>query len=261
MAAVSLAAREKSISRKMSRLPVESVTDLNTCSTEIIASDMKLSLFRHHCILLLTGLWLAGGSPAAHGADPAANTSADPVILVLGDSLSAEYGLTRGSGWVSLLTLRLKQQRIKAQVVNASISGDTTSGGRSRLTPLLAQHKPSLVVIELGANDALRGLPLQMTQDNLSHMTKQAQAAGARVLLVGMQVPPNYGADYAQRFAGVFRAVASGERAALVPFLLKDVADAPNANSLFQKDRIHPTEQAHPTLLNNVWPELKKLLK
>ncbi|MEY4756129.1 MAG: hypothetical protein RJA34_1027 [Pseudomonadota bacterium] len=221
---------------------------------------MKLSLFRRHCILLLTGLWLAGGWPVA----TASATSVSPsgtTLLILGDSLSAEYGLKRGTGWVSLLQQRLDQQRIKAQVVNASISGDTTSGGRSRLPALLAQHRPTHVVIELGANDALRGLPLQMTQDNLSRMTEQAQAAGARVLLVGMQVPPNYGADYAQRFAGIFRTVATSQRAALVPFFLKGVADAPNAMDLFQNDRIHPKEEAHPTLLNNVWPELKKLLK
>ncbi|MFM1908467.1 MAG: hypothetical protein RLZZ591_2144 [Pseudomonadota bacterium] len=220
---------------------------------------MKLSLFRRHCIALLTGLWLTGGWAVAQSAGPAAPSGT--TILILGDSLSAEYGLKRGSGWVTLLQQRLTEQRFKAQVINASISGDTTSGGRSRLPALLAQHQPTHVVIELGANDALRGLPLQMTQDNLSHMTRQAQAAGARVLLVGMQVPPNYGADYAQRFAGVFSAVAASQRTALVPFLLKGVADVPNAMQLFQNDRIHPKEEAHPTLLNNVWPELKKLLK
>ena len=220
---------------------------------------MKLSLFRRHCIALLTGLWLTGGWAATQSAGPA--SAPGTTILILGDSLSAEYGLKRGSGWVSLLQQRLAEQRIKAKVINASISGDTTSGGRSRLPALLALHGPTHVVIELGANDALRGLPLQMTQDNLSHMTQQAQAAGARVLLVGMQVPPNYGRDYAQRFAGVFGTVAATHRATLVPFLLKGVADAPNAMQLFQNDRIHPKEEAHPTLLNNVWPELKKLLK
>lgn len=182
-------------------------------------------------------------------------------ILIVGDSLSAEYGLRRGSGWVALLEQRLKTEKISATVVNASISGDTSSGGLSRLGPLLAQHKPTHVIIELGGNDALRGLPLQMTQDNLGQMTQAAQKAGARVLLVGMQVPPNYGQDYAARFADSFKTVARAHKAALLPFLLKGVADAPNAAQLFQPDRIHPREEAHPVMLNNVWPELRKLLK
>jgi acyl-CoA thioesterase-1 len=179
---------------------------------------------------------------------------------VVGDSLSAEYGLKRGSGWVALLEKRLAQQKIAASVVNASISGDTTSGGRSRLAPLLAQHKPSIVVIELGANDALRGLPLGMTEDNLSWMTEAAQKAGAKVLLVGVQVPPNYGTDYANRFAGLYEKVAKARKAALAPFLLKGVADDPEPLKWFQPDRIHPKAEAHPQMLDNVWPELKKLL-
>jgi acyl-CoA thioesterase I len=182
-------------------------------------------------------------------------------ILVVGDSLSAEYGLKRGTGWVALLEQRLAQQKIAARVVNASISGDTTSGGRSRLAASLAQHKPDIVVIELGANDALRGLPLKMTEDNLTAMTQAAQKAGARVLLVGLQVPPNYGADYAARFANLFEQVAKANRAAVVPFLLAGIADAPDATAQFQADRIHPKAEAHPHMLDNVWPELKKLLK
>jgi acyl-CoA thioesterase-1 len=182
-------------------------------------------------------------------------------ILVLGDSLSAEYGLKRGSGWVALLEQKLESEKIQATVINASISGDTTSGGRSRLPALLAQHQPTHLIIELGANDALRGLPLPQTQDNLNHMTQAAQAAGAKVLLIGMQVPPNYGQDYTDRFAAVFTSVAKTHKTALVPFLLKGVADVPDNLRLFQADRIHPREEAHPTLLANVWPELKKLLK
>ncbi len=182
-------------------------------------------------------------------------------IVILGDSLSAEYGLARGTGWVALLEKQLKAEKIDAAVVNASISGDTTSGGRSRLPAVLAQHKPTHVIIELGGNDALRGLPLKMTEENLKAMTQAAQKAGAKVLLVGMQVPPNYGADYSARFAGTFTTVAKAEKAALVPFLLKGVADRPNATELFQADRIHPTAQAQPAMLANVWPELKKLLK
>ena len=154
----------------------------------------------------------------------------------------------------------MRSQRIAARVVNASISGDTTSGGRSRLSALLAQHKPQVVVIELGGNDALRGLPLGGTEDNLTQMTHVSQQAGARVLLVGMQVPPNYGADYGKRFAGLFAKVAKDNKAALVPFLLSGVADGDDAARLFQADRIHPKAEAHPQMLANVWPELKKLL-
>lgn len=179
---------------------------------------------------------------------------------MLGDSLSAEYGLKRGSGWVALLEQRLAQEKVTAKVINASISGDTTSGGRSRLPALLAQHQPTLVVIELGGNDALRGLPLSMTQDNLTAMTQTAQASRAKVLLVGMQVPPNYGKDYVAKFTDTFAAVAKANKAALVPFLLKGVADGPDATRLFQPDRIHPVEAAHPTILNTVWPTLKKLI-
>jgi acyl-CoA thioesterase-1 len=182
-------------------------------------------------------------------------------ILVLGDSLSAEYGLERGSGWVALLEKQLAQEHIVAAVVNASLSGDTSSGGRSALPKLLKQHQPTHVIIELGANDALRGLPLAMTRDNLDAMTEAAKAAGAQVVLVGMQVPPNYGRRYSDEFADLFVAVAKKEGAALVPFLLKGVADAPQAESLFQPDRLHPLARAHPTMLANVWPVLRPLLR
>lgn len=181
-------------------------------------------------------------------------------ILVVGDSLSAEYGLRRGTGWVALLEKRLSTEKIAAKVINASISGDTTSGGRSRLPALLVQHKPSHVIIELGGNDALRGLPLKMTQENLSAMTQAAQKAGAKVLLVGMQVPPNYGADYAKQFEKAFETVATAMKVPLVPFFLKGVADGADPLKLFQNDRIHPKEEAHPIMLDNVWPALKKIL-
>ena len=185
---------------------------------------------------------------------------AKPVILVVGDSLSAEYGLKRGEGWVPLLEKRLAEQKIAATVVNASISGDTTSGGRARLAALLKQHQPTHVVLELGGNDALRGLPIQNTEDNLTQMTKAAQAAGAKVLIVGMQVPPNYGGDYLKRFEAIFQKVATTTKAAVVPFLLRGVADGPDAANLFQPDRIHRVAAAQPRMLDNVWPELKKLL-
>jgi acyl-CoA thioesterase-1 len=181
-------------------------------------------------------------------------------ILVVGDSLSAEYGLNRGEGWVALLQRRLERQKVPARVVNASISGDTTSGGRSRLPALLAQHKPDVVVIELGGNDALRGLPLEMTRQSLAAMTAQAQGAGARVLLVGVQLPPNYGADYTNRFAALFGEVARAHKAAVVPSIMAGFGDAADSQRWFQADRIHPVAQAHPRMLDNVWPALKKLL-
>ena len=210
------------------------------------------------------GASFAQGTKAAAAAasnSPAAKSSEGKVVLVLGDSLSAEYGLSRGTGWVALLDKKLAEEKIAARVVNASISGDTTSGGRSRLAALVAQHQPAVVVIELGGNDALRGLPLELTADNLTAMTQAAQKAGAKVLLVGMQVPPNYGADYGRRFSGVFVDVAKANKAAVVPFMLKGVADGPDATRMFQADRIHPTQEAHPIILANVWPELRKLLK
>jgi acyl-CoA thioesterase-1 len=215
------------------------------------------SLVRRHCIALVLLAGLAG-SFSAGAAQPAPQKPA--TILVVGDSLSAEYGLKRGSGWVALMDQRLVQEKITATVVNASISGDTTSGGRSRLPALLAKHQPTVVIIELGGNDALRGLPLPITQENLQVMTQAAQAAKAKVVIVGMQMPPNYGQDYGARFAAIYATVAKANKTGLVPFLLKDVADGPDALRLFQNDRIHPTEAAHPTILNNVWPSVKKLL-
>lgn len=201
------------------------------------------------------------GLPAQAAASAAARSrQAAPVILVVGDSLSAEYGLPRGTGWVALLEQCLAREKIAAKVVNASISGDTTAGGRSRLPELLRRHQPTHVILELGGNDALRGLSLAATQANLSAMARAAKAAGARVVVVGMQVPPNYGRQYSAEFVALFAKVARGEGAALVPFLLKGVADAPQAAALFQPDRIHPTQAAHPIMLGNVWPVLRPLL-
>ena len=220
-------------------------------------------MYRRHFISALVLAAVAGLSPAAGAAmaPQAPPTSKPRTILVLGDSLSAEYGLKRGSGWVALLEKKLKAEKWPVTVVNASISGDTTAGGRSRLAGLLAQHQPSHVIIELGGNDALRGLPLQLTEDNLNQMTQAAQKAGAKVLLIGMQVPPNYGKDYAARFAALFAGVAKANNTALVPFLLKGIADTPDSTGMFQADRIHPKEEAHPIILANVWPKLQKLLK
>jgi acyl-CoA thioesterase-1 len=223
-------------------------------------SLMGLSVVRRHCIAALILASFAGAKPS-FGKESATQGARSAKILVVGDSLSAEYGIKRGSGWVALLEQRLAREKLSVTVINASISGDTTSGGRSRLPALLAQHQPTVVVIELGGNDALRGLPLTMTQENLTEMTRAAQRSGAKVLLAGMQVPPNYGQDYTKRFSEVFGTVARSTKAALVPFLLKGVADAPNATALFQADRIHPREEAHPTILNTMWPAIKNLLK
>ena len=185
---------------------------------------------------------------------------ADPTprkLLVLGDSLSAEYGLTRGTGWVALLSKRLAEKRLPFEVINASISGETTAGGQTRLAQLLERHRPAVVVIELGGNDALRGLPLASTEDNLRTMVKAAKKSGAQTLLLGMMMPPNYGRAYGEQFASSFKRVADGEKVALVPFFLAGIGDR---IELFQPDRIHPTEQAQPLMLENVWPALSKLV-
>ncbi|AMO95763.1 GDSL-like Lipase/Acylhydrolase family protein [Collimonas fungivorans] len=175
---------------------------------------------------------------------------------MLGDSLSAEYGLARGSGWVSLLQQRLKAENLGGNVVNASISGETSSGGKTRL-PALLQQRPDIVIIELGANDALRGLQLNATESNLRAMISAAQQAKAKVLLVGMRIPPNYGRDYTEKFFALYATLAKQAKVPLVPFLLEGVADKPE---MFQADRMHPVAQAHPIMLNNVWPGLKPLL-
>ena len=183
------------------------------------------------------------------------------LILIVGDSLSAEYGLKRGTGWVPLLEKQLAAEKKTAKVINASISGDTTSGGRSRIGALLKTHRPSIVVIVVGGNDALRGLPLDMTEANLTAITQAAKKSGAKVLLLGMQVPPNYGGAYGATFSRLFSKVAQAEKVPLMPFFLKGVADVPDVAAQFQADRIHPNEQAQPKMLANVWTELKKLLK
>jgi acyl-CoA thioesterase-1 len=182
------------------------------------------------------------------------------VVLVVGDSISAEYGLQRGQGWVSLLSTELAAQKTNALVINASLSGETTSGGRSRLPALLLQHQPQVVVIELGGNDALRGLALTQTQDNLLTMTKAAKAAGAKVLMLGMQMPPNYGADYAAQFAAAYDQAARQGQAKLLPFFLQGIGDDPDPMKWFQADRIHPNAAAQPRLMKNVWPLLKPWL-
>lgn len=182
---------------------------------------------------------------------------APKTILVLGDSLSAEYGLKRGTGWVALLEQRLAEKKINARVINASISGDTTSGGLDRIAALLKKYQPTTVIIELGANDGLRGLPLASSEKNLRAIISNIKSNHASVLLIGMQIPPNYGAEYTDQFTAMYKKIATKEKVRLVPFLLEGVADKPE---LFQTDQLHLTAQAHPAILNNVWPYLLPLI-
>jgi acyl-CoA thioesterase-1 len=181
-----------------------------------------------------------------------------PVILVYGDSLSAGYGIAVDQGWVNLLSLRLRNAGYGLQVVNASVSGETTTGGLARLPRALAAQDPRYVIIELGANDGLRGLPLETTRANLDAMVSLAAKQNRRVLLLGMRMPPNYGERYTQGYAAIFSELARHHHVALVPFLLEGVADKP---ALMQRDDLHPNEHGQPILLDNVWMVLKPLLR
>lgn len=223
---------------------------------------------RRHFIARMAALAAAGPWLQAHAQKtaqpapaPSAPANAEHKVLIVGDSLSAEYGLARGTGWVALLEQRIRQNQLHAQVINASVSGETTAGGRARMAALLKQHQPSIVVVELGGNDALRGLPMKSTADNLRSMLQAAQNSGAQTVLLGMQMPPNYGAAYAREFAQTFTTVAQNTLTALLPFFLEGVADGPNPTALFQADRIHPNAQAQPRMLDNVWPLLEPLLR
>jgi acyl-CoA thioesterase-1 len=194
----------------------------------------------------------------AGAALPAGGWAAEKSILVFGDSLSAAYGIAQARGWVALLAERLRRERPDYSVVNASISGETTAGGLSRIDAALEKHKPAIVILELGGNDGLRGLPVLQMKQNLDRMVARAQKAGSRVLLVGIRVPPNYGPAYTEAFEAAFRDVARTHRAALLPFLLDGVAEK---DGLFQPDRIHPTQEAQPLIERHVWSALKPLLK
>jgi len=209
---------------------------------------MRLAVcFRHAlCAFLLAAVPLASAQDKS------------PVLLVVGDSVSAGYGLTGGQGWVESLSKKLAAEGYRYRVVNASISGDTTAGGRARLPALLAQHKPAVVVIELGGNDALRGGKLATTRDNLDAMVVASQAAGAKVLVVGMEIPPNYGPAYAREFRDLYTSVSTTRKVPLVPSFFAGFGED---LSFFQADRIHPTAQAQSRLLDNVWPQLVPLLK
>jgi acyl-CoA thioesterase-1 len=184
--------------------------------------------------------------------------AAEKSILIFGDSLSAAYGLARERGWVALLEERLKRERPDYSVVNASVSGETSAGGRARIAEALARHRPAVVVLELGGNDGLRGLPAEQMKANLGAIIERSRAAGARVLLVGVRMPPNYGPEYTQAFESAFTELAKRYRVALLPSILEGFGEK---RELFQPDGIHPTAQAQPLIVERVWPALRPLLK
>jgi len=183
---------------------------------------------------------------------------AGPTLLVYGDSLSAAYGIAQKEGWVTLLEQRLRQKHFDYTVVNASISGETSSGGASRIAAALARHRPRIVILVLGSNDGLRGLPVAQMRDNLAVIIRAAQKAGARVLLVGMKMPPNYGPQYTREFEQAFAALAKQHKTGFVPFLLEGIA---GKRDNFLDDNLHPTAQVQPLILENVWKGLAPLLR
>jgi len=226
---------------------------------------MNILLQKTHQLVRLTFLclWLnlsfatqAHAAPTATTAPTATNVSV-PKILIVGDSLSSEYGIVRNTGWVQQLRAKLAQQNINAVVINTSISGDTTSGGLTRLPALLKTHQPNLVLIELGGNDALRGLSLTVSEQNLTNMIKLAKAAGAKVVLAGMQIPPNYGEQYTTQFKKMYESISLNTQTALIPFFLAGLETRPD---LFISDNIHPNEAAQEIILNNVWHVLIKVI-
>jgi acyl-CoA thioesterase I len=216
-----------------------------------MATPLLLPRIFASCIAAIAIVFALAAGTALHAAEA-------PVILVVGDSISAGYGLSSGEGWVDLLASKVTSEGYPYRVMNASISGDTTAGGRARLAGLLKQHRPAIVIIELGANDALRGGNLAATRANLDAMVAAAQAAGAKVLIVGMQIPPNYGAVYGREFGALFGDVAKVRKAAVVPYAFEGFGED---LAQFQPDRIHPTAAAQRRILANVWPALSALLQ
>lgn len=204
-------------------------------------------------VIFLLALWCAQ-APNAAAADPAR----DPVILVFGDSLGAAYGVAPDRGWVRLLAERLHAQGYGYAVVNASVTGETTDGGLARLQRTLAMQRPAILLLELGGNDGLRGLPPATTRANLDAMLNMARSGGTDVLLIGIRMPPNYGPRYTAEFEAMYPSLAQAHRVPLVPFLLAGVAERAE---MMQADRIHPNERSQPVLLDNVWPQLQALLK
>lgn len=221
-------------------------------STSVLSSTISRFL-SWLALLILPFLLLAATQVQADDSSQSRQT-----LLVLGDSISAGYGLRQGQGWVNLLDKRLKEQGYNTQVINASISGETTPGGLTRLPALLRQHQPDLVLLELGGNDGLRGLPLHLMQNNLSRMIDLTRQADATPVLLGIQLPPNYGRRYTAAFAAVYPTLAEQKQVAIVPFILEKIAIYPD---LMQSDGIHPKAEAQRQLLDNIWPSLKPLLK
>lgn len=203
-------------------------------------------------LILAAGLLALAPTLRAYAAAPQ-----KPRILVVGDSLSAEYGIRRDSGWVAILQQRLNDAGLAYEMRNASVSGDTTSAGLSRLAAALERHTPAIVIVALGSNDALRGLPLEMTRDNLQEMLEMIRQVGAQGVLAGMRMPLNYGRAYTEAFASMYDELARRNQAPIIPFLLEGVATRPE---LFQPDQLHPTEQAQPLIADNVWAVLRPLL-
>ena len=216
-----------------------------------------LCVFRAAALGGFCALGLAAPLHSRAAGQTASANAGPPRILVLGDSLSAGYGIEVSQGWVSLLQRRLRQSGYGHVVVNASVSGETTTGALARLPRALQRHRPAIVIVELGGNDGLRALPPADLQRNLLDITRQSQQAGAKVLLLGMQLPPNYGGPYTQRFAAAYPAAARQAKVPLVPFFLAGVAERPD---WFQADGIHPVAAAQPRLLDNLWPALRPLL-
>lgn len=208
-------------------------------------------------IAALLCLALSIHSPQGLAQSASAASTARPTLLVFGDSLSAEYGLKRASGWVSLLEDRLKKEGFPYRIVNASISGETTAGGLSRLSAVLNKHQPRLVLLQLGANDGLRGLPISQTEANLRKMLELVSANGGKAVIIGIRLPPNYGMDYAREFDSLFLRIGSQTNTPVVPFLLDGFAQDPN---FFQADGIHPNERAQPRMLLTVWSTLQSHL-
>jgi acyl-CoA thioesterase-1 len=232
---------------------------------------MQIPLLQHRHFnrlvlgVLITGLWCVFGAlmASANANLPSVGQGAQsaPTVLIVGDSLSAEYGLARGTGWVQRMSQQAIQEKISINLVNASISGDTTSGGVSRLAALLQQHRPQVLLIELGGNDALRGLSLTMTENNLRRMALAGKNAGSKVMLVAIQVPPNYGEKYRQQMDAIYLKVAKETGSQLNQQFLKGVADDADPLKFFQADKIHPNEAAQMLIMKNVWPQLKKMLR
>lgn len=210
----------------------------------------RLFLVLKTALLSLCVLGLVAWTPAAN--------AENPKILIVGDSLSAAYGIPQQQGWAALLQKKLQLKNYRYDVVNASMSGETTSGGASRINTALQKTKPTIVILELGANDGLRGLPVNEMITNLSNIIRQSKQSGAKVLLIGMKIPPNYGPKYAEAFSQSYQRLSHEHKIPLVPFMLKNIAVQPD---LIQQDGLHPNALAQPMILENIWPQLKLLLK